>query len=226
MRFSFSWFNRLTTLLPRWWLWLLALVAVSVGSIALLRLYPVDWRAIREWLVSFDETTMIALMAILPIGGFSIGIVYLVAGAKFGPFWAGAVVTGITAVHLLASHAISRSVLRGPLQRAFAKRGHRLPEPKRDTHRSIAAIAALAPGPPYFVRNYLLGLSGIPLRVYFWICLPIYVARSYVTILLGDLTEDPSSQQAALLIAVYIVKLALCALLVRHLAHTRNPASS
>ncbi|MFT3867574.1 MAG: hypothetical protein QM715_03645 [Nibricoccus sp.] len=226
MPFSFPWFTRLKILLPRWWLWLLVLVAISVGSIVLLRLYPVDWRAVREWLVSFDGVTMIALMALLPIGGFSIGIVYLVAGARFGPFWAGVIIAGITAVHLLASHAISRSVLRAPLQRLFERRGHKLPVPKRDTHRSIAAIAALAPGPPYFVRNYLLGLSGIPLRVYFWICLPIYVARSYVTILLGDLTDDPNSRQISILIAVYLVKLALCALLVRHLAHTREPAAN
>jgi uncharacterized membrane protein YdjX (TVP38/TMEM64 family) len=78
-------------------------------------------------------------------------------------------------------------------------------------------MASLVPGIPYFARNYLLALSGVPLWTYFWICLPIYVARSYLTIFLGDLSSDPDGQKLFLIVAVYALKLGICAYLIRRL---------
>jgi uncharacterized membrane protein YdjX (TVP38/TMEM64 family) len=101
-------------------------------------------------------------------------------------------------------------VLRGPLQRFLKRRNHSLPHAPEGEYASIAAMAALVPGLPYFSRNYLLALTDIPLRVYFWVCLPIYVVRSYMVILLGDIGMDVNRKTLAILIGVYVLKLSIC----------------
>lgn len=176
-----------------------------------------DWARIPQTIAALNPFLVFALMATLPVAGFSVGVIYLVAGAKFGPLVGGIAVAGATAAHLLLTHWISRSFLRGPMQRYLARKHHRLPEIPPGENAAVAAMAALVPGIPYFIRNYLLALSGMPLRTYFWICLPIYVARSYVTIFLGDLSGDPDGRRLAVLATVYAVKLAICALLLAHL---------
>ncbi|ACB77346.1 TVP38/TMEM64 family protein [Opitutus terrae] len=195
------------------WLGLVVLLAAAIAMAAWLW-GDLEWRDLVHTLTEFNAAIVFALMATLPIGGFSIMVVYLVAGAKFGPVLGGIAVAGATAVHLLASFWIARSFLRQPLQRFLERRGHRLPHVPEGENASVAAMAVLIPGLPYFSRNYLLALTDVPFRTYFWVCLPLYVARSYVTILIGDLGTDPDRRRLAILIGVYLLKLAVCAYLI------------
>jgi uncharacterized membrane protein YdjX (TVP38/TMEM64 family) len=193
--------------------WIFAALLVATGAAVALWLTftEFDWRQVTRGIERLDPLAVLPLMALLPVGGFPIVVVYLVAGARFGPVWGGVVVTAVTACHLLVTHAIARSFLRGPILRFVERRHRRLPEIPADEHAGVALVVALAPGLPYVVRNYLLALSGVRLRVYFWICLPVYVARSYVTILLGDLGSDPSGRRLLILFAVDAVKVVVCA---------------
>lgn len=188
--------------------------AVAAGIAAAPFLSGFDWAGLQQKIEGLNPFLLFGLMATLPVAGFSIGIVYLIAGAKFGPLLGGVLVAAATAVHLLLTHWISRSFLRKPLERMIAKRKHHLPDIPPSEHGALSVMAALIPGPPYFIRNYLLALSGVPLRVYFWICLSIYVARSYVAIFLGDLSGDPNRSGFLVLVAVYILKLGICAFLI------------
>jgi uncharacterized membrane protein YdjX (TVP38/TMEM64 family) len=197
----------------RWWFG----VAITVVLIALCTVWyrsGVSLAEVTGRIASLNGALVFLLMAILPIGGFSVGVVYLVAGIKFGPVLGGVAVAAATAVHLLGTHWICRSILRAPLERFMAQRRHKLPHIPEGENVSVAAMAALVPGPPYFIRNYLLALSGVPLRVYFFVCLPIYVVRSYVTILLGDLGSELTPRAVGVLAAVYAVKLSICAYLI------------
>jgi uncharacterized membrane protein YdjX (TVP38/TMEM64 family) len=192
---------------------LLAAVVIAAG-VWMWRSPEFDWQDLTHVPAGFNGAVVFLLMATLPVAGFSVTIVYLVAGAKFGPVLGGVAVAGATAVHLLATYWICRTVLRSPLQRMLGRRGHELPHIPEGENVSIAVMAALVPGLPYFARNYLLALTGVPLRVYFWVCLPLYTARSYVTILLGDLGAEPDRKTLAILGAVYVTKLSICAYLI------------
>jgi uncharacterized membrane protein YdjX (TVP38/TMEM64 family) len=221
----------------RQWLTVAGLIVFAAAITCVFAFTELDFATVRDATLrsieGLNPILLFLLMATLPVAGFSVGLMYLVAGARFGPLVGGAGAPPATAIHLLATHWISRSFLRAPLERFFARRKHRLPEIPPGEEASISVMAALVPGPPYFARNYLLALSGIPLRVYFWICLPIYVARSYITIFLGDLTGDPNGRTLFILIAVYAVKVAICAYLIarfrrRHksrVAAAKNAAS-
>jgi uncharacterized membrane protein YdjX (TVP38/TMEM64 family) len=192
--------------------WLIGLVLV-LGAMLLVVLYlrsDLDFQQISRHIAAFNPFIVFALMATLPLAGFSIGLVYLVAGMKFGPVLGGVAVAGATAVHLILAHWISRTMLRAPLQRFLERRNHSLPNAPEGEHASIAAMAALVPGLPYFSRMYLLALTDIPLRVYFWVCLPIYVVRSYIVILLGDFGLEVNRKTFGILIGIYVLKLSIC----------------
>jgi uncharacterized membrane protein YdjX (TVP38/TMEM64 family) len=170
-----------------------------------------DLGKLRLWIDGLSPWAVVPLAAFLPVVGFPVVVTYLVAGARFGPWWGGVVVAGATAVHLALTYLIANSFLRAPLQRFIAKRHFHLPQIPIDEQPAIALVAALAPGLPYVVRNYLLALAGVRLRVLMWVCLPVYVARSYVTILLGDLGADPSRRRLLILVGVDCLKVVICA---------------
>ena len=200
----------------RWWLAGVCVVVI-VGTIVALALEYGWWSELVGALERVNPVLTVVLMALLPLAGFSIGIVYVVAGLKFGLVWGGLAIIGVTAVHLLGTHWIVRSFLRGPIERFLKRRGYRLPDFPAGAERSLAAMVALVPGPPYFLRNYALALSGIPLASYFWPCLMIYTARSYVTLALGDLGGDPSRAGFVWLAVIFAVKIAICGLLIRRI---------
>lgn len=206
--------------------WSLVAVAVLVVLAAGIGLSEeVDWHALRRSLESMDRGPLLALVAVLPVFGFSIALVYLVVGAVFGGWVGMAVIAGATAVHLLGSHWIARSFLRAPVQRFLARRKHRLPEMPPGEEWAVVLMTALVPGLPYFARNYLLALSGIPLRIYFWICWPVFVLRSGLVIFLGDFSGDFSIRRMAILGSVLAAKVGICAYLIFRL-RARSKARS
>jgi uncharacterized membrane protein YdjX (TVP38/TMEM64 family) len=195
--------------------WVAAMIVVVVAAIGLVVRYTdLTLVNVTDWIDTLNPLAVLPLMAILPIAGFPISVVYLVAGAKFGPLWGGVVVAAVTTAHLLGTYVIARSFLRKPLQRFIEQRHTHLPHIPDDEQAAVCLIAALVPGLPYVIRNYVLALADIRLRYYVGICLPIYVARSYVTILLGDMSSDPSRTKIMVLIIVDVLKVAICALVI------------
>lgn len=195
---------------------LILLATVIAAVVVLFWTEAVDLKAVQLWMQELNPALLIVLMALLPLVGFSVSIVYLVAGAAFGGIAGFAVVTAVTAVHLFGSHWLGTTFMRRPVT-ALLKRKHvRVPAIPPGEEWSVALLAVLTPGPPYFVRNYALALSGIPLRIYFWIAWPIYVFRSCIVIFLGDVGAALSSHRVMLLAGVYILKLSVCAYAVYH----------
>lgn len=171
----------------------------------------IDWARITRTIDRLNPAAVIPLMAVLPVFGFPVSVVYLIAGARFGPVWGGVVVALVTAVHLLLSYGIARSVLRRPLGRFIGKRHLHLPEIPDDEHAMVALVVALVPGLPYIVRIYLLALTDIRLRAYFGVFLAVCVLRSYATILMGDLSSEPSGSRLMILLGVDGLKVLICA---------------
>lgn len=224
-------FLSLPTVRKPWFRWtLLALAGVGILAGLVVLSTGVDWLALREAMAGLDRGPLLALIAVLPLFGFSISLTYLVIGAAFGGATGMAVVGGATAIHLVGSHWIARSFMRAPLQRYLNRRRKQLPELPEGEEWAVALMTALVPGLPYFVRNYLLALSDIPLRTYFWVCWPVYVIRSALVIFLGDFSGDFNVQRAGVLAAVLAVKVGICAYLlhrlrVRYKARRENRAS-
>lgn len=193
--------------------WLIAgvIVLLVAGICGGLFYTDFDWQKIPRAMERLNTAALLALTAVLPLLGFPISLVYLSLGARFGPLGGLAVVTAITSVHLVATHWIGRSFLKDRLKRFIEKRGHHIPQVPKGDDTAIALIVMLAPGIPYFIRNYVLALSGIPLRIYFCVALPVHLLRSFVALFLGDFGSAPSGRGVALLVLIYATKLAIFA---------------
>jgi uncharacterized membrane protein YdjX (TVP38/TMEM64 family) len=198
---------------------LLAAMVLLAGGVALFH-SGFEWQDLPALLERVNRPLALALMAVLPIVGFPISAVYLAAGALFGPWIGVLVVTGATAIHLLATHGLARKLLRRRIERLQEKWRHRLPRLSgANEYATLIAMVVIVPGPPYFVRNGVLALSGAPLRYLLGVGVPLYVARSCVTIFLGDLGSDPSPRALAILGIVFVTKLAISGLLFQRLRH-------
>ncbi len=198
-------------------LWIILAVLMIGAAVALYFSRVIQIKAIYDHIASYNGFVVFLIAALTPIFGFSIALIYAVVGAKFGIALGFGIITLATAAHLLGSHWIAQSFLRGPIERFLARRKHHIPHVPEGEDGAIAVMTAIIPGLPYFGRNYLLALSGIPLRKYFWICLPIYVVRSLVVILAADFGESLTMKKLILLGAVEAVKIIVCVFIISHL---------
>ena len=123
----------------------------------------------------------IGLMLILPIFAFPISAFLVLAGIKFG-FAMGSLVTLLTIpIHLIVSFMLARSLLKPHLVRMLETKDYQLPRIPQNKTLLYASLFVMIPGPPYFLKNYLLALSEIPFGYYFainWvielaICIPV-----------------------------------------------------
>lgn len=207
----------------------LAVVAI-IAAVALVLAFDVDvarvWDEARTWLENLNDFAFFLAISVLPVAGFSITLVYVATGAKFGALTGMGVVAAATAAHLLLTHLVARSVLERPLRRFFNRRGYELPHYSGAHDLAFVTLAALVPGPPYAVRNHLLALSGVPLRRYFALCWFIYVVRSYVAIFVGGWDGETTRTQFAIVGVVWLVKFSICALVVQRLLRQRHSRSS
>ncbi len=195
----------------QWWIAGAAVVGVVAAVAWILLFTRFDWHAALDFVAALRPVPLIVAMSLLPLIGFPILPVYLAAGVRFGALLGGVVVTLATVVHLLGSYLLFRTILRRPIERWLARWHAHLPHIPRDEEAAIALIIALVPGLPYVARNYLLAATGIRLSMYFWVCLPIHVAKSYVSILLGDVGADADVGRLVVIGSIELTKLAIVA---------------
>ena len=127
---------------------------------------PMDWVAsfVNE---STDPFLFVSLMLILPIFGFPISIFLVLCGIKFSVGWAVLLCGASMGLHLLAVLFLTNTLLRHPLQALLSKTGRRLPKLDGKKGLFYTFLFVAIPGPPYFVKNYLLAISRTPKLIYF-----------------------------------------------------------
>ncbi|MDQ6630228.1 MAG: VTT domain-containing protein [Verrucomicrobiota bacterium] len=178
--------------------------------------FGVDFKRLHAEIARFHGVIVFLFMASLPLVGFPVSLVYVVAGSKFGS-GAGLLLCAVAiAVHLIGTYWIAR-FLRKPLENFLRKRNYQLPQVPGGEELPITLLTALIPGLPYAARNYLLALSGVPLKIYFWVCLPVYVFRSSLAIFFGDMTKNLTPGKITFLISYFLIKVTICAYILRRL---------
>ena len=147
------------------------------------------------------------LLSILPIFGFPISVLQVLAGVKFG-FWTGVGLTSLSmGCHLLGVYWLASSFLRRPISRLLARTRYRLPEIPEGQSRTIAFLTPFLPG-SYTLKNYLMALGGISLRTMLWVCLPVYAVRASSGIFLGGATGNFTPTTVAILVVGKVVAIA------------------
>jgi uncharacterized membrane protein YdjX (TVP38/TMEM64 family) len=155
-----------------------------------------------------------AAMTLLTLAGVPITIFYLAAGAAFEPM---VNLTGTAAAlmlnHLLA-HVLGRRTLRPIVAHLLRKGRFRLPEPGPRGAVYTALVLKLTPGPPFFLRSYLMAVAGIPLKTFLLVSWPLSMAYAIPVILLGESAVEGRLGLAGLALGLMLV-LGLLTALVR-----------
>jgi len=142
----------------------------SVAGFLLLAAYfllpRVDLGGTLAWLRAAGPWLFYLAFALLTLIGLPSTPFFIIAGAAF-PLWqnlAGA--TFGMLLHFLLAYLISSRWLRQSIRRLLDKRGMAPPEVEPGNEWKVALMIKFAPGVPMFIKSYLMGVAGIPLKVF------------------------------------------------------------
>lgn len=159
---------------------------------------------------------VIAAISLLPLVGFPVSWLHLIAGVRFGFIGGMTVVTLTNVLH----HLLGWAVVRILPERLF---GWVKPWRKKlqgTGHREATVLCCLLPGMSYTVQLYLMPLFGVPLPLLLGLSSALHTARAVVTILLGDFSDNLTPGRIATLVTYYLILFTASALVLRGLRRT------
>ena len=190
----------------------LSLVVIACVGIALLY-HLIDVAALHRRAQDLNGPLVFVLLVVLPLLGFPVSVANATAGVRFG-LGLGLALASIAAVlHLLASYALVKAAPKFFARRLASVR-RRLPPA---AHTPLTQFTMLLPGVPYFAKNYVLPLAGVPLGTYLRWSIPINVARSFVGIIFGDMSGHLTAARIAGFASYTIVLTVTCGWALRRL---------
>jgi uncharacterized membrane protein YdjX (TVP38/TMEM64 family) len=141
-------------------------------------------------------------MALLPAVGFPLMPFTFAAGPVFGPTLGvgNVIVCALLAVMLnvTLSYWLATRALRPLVARLAAWLGYRLPETGAQSAWQLTTIIRLAPGLPFFMQSYLLGLMRTPFVVYMTVSTLVPAGYLVAVILFGDALWSGKGRNALL----------------------------
>ncbi len=165
-------------------------VAGLVLLAGLLYLLWSHWQsgALAAWKREASPVVFFATQAILPIFGVPTTPFFVVAGTTFGVRVGLLGTLAALAVNLTACYWIAQSGLRGVVERWLRRLGYEMPDfdgSKKSAVRLSLAVK-LAPALPGALKNYVLGMVGVPFGIFFGLSMLITGAYAAVLIVLGE----------------------------------------
>lgn len=167
------------------WKWL----AIAAAAIFLAWVVWSVWdhAAVMGWIERARPLPFFSALAVLPAFGLPVGPLFVLAGASFGRTL-GVIGSLIAlAINLIGCYWVARR-MRPRLESLLRRFDVRLPDISQGKRSPIrfALTVKLAPGLPAFVKNYMLGLTGIRFRTYFLISMLITGVYAVLLVVLGE----------------------------------------
>jgi uncharacterized membrane protein YdjX (TVP38/TMEM64 family) len=144
-------------------------------------------------------------MAILPVIGFPVTPFYLLAGATFG-IWISLVGTALSqALNLVLAYWLARRYLSGLIKKLVKKAHYKVPTVPPKHFVNFTILVKITPGPPNFLKSFILGLARIPFWIFFIVSWPTTMGYAVGVIIFGDSLMDGDVSQAILGFSFMIV---------------------
>jgi uncharacterized membrane protein YdjX (TVP38/TMEM64 family) len=138
------------------------------------------------WGTGLHPAWFIAAFFILPVLGFPLSILLLLAGVRFGLGGGMILAAAGTFFHHFAAFYLAHGSFRDSVRRRLERGGRKIP-PIKEKHRIwFTALFAAIHGPPYAAKLYLLALTDVPFRIYLWAGAPIYILFCFVPVGAGS----------------------------------------
>lgn len=169
--------------------WLVILAGIALVLVILVAgWFAWNRDAVLAWKEQASPLAFFTIMALLPAIGAPLTPFYIVAGATFG-LWKGLFGSAIALViNLSLAYFAARHSTGGWLRRGLLRLGYELPDFDRDSARPFrfTLVVKLTPGLPLFLKNYLLGLSGVPFGTYLGVSMLVSALYAVPLMALGD----------------------------------------
>ena len=117
---------------------------------------------------------------------------FLVGGATF-PLWQN--ITGVTlgmTLHFTLAYLISSRWMRSTIRRLLEKRGMKPPGVESGSEWRVALMIKFAPGVPMFLKSYIMGVAGIPWKVFMGVSMPATWSYALAILTLGKSAMEGS----------------------------------
>jgi uncharacterized membrane protein YdjX (TVP38/TMEM64 family) len=195
---------------------LFLVLAIAVFGLLLYSCSQLKNSGFLTYLEELNPWTFFTAMLLLPQVGFPVMVLYPIAGIKYGfawgLFWAFLSIIG----NLILSYWIAH-LFAAPLKSFLEKRNHKIPQVPEKEQKSATILVALVPGPSYALKNYLLPLTGVPFKIYFWFCLPIHTLHAVTGIFLGETVGNTHPVKIIILVVYAVVLGIICRKAIRKL---------
>ncbi len=196
---------------------LVATLVALAGLVALALLWGrLDIDDLHTRAKALPAAVVIAAISLLPLIGFPVSWLHLIAGVRFD-FLGGIAVVAVTSV---LHHVLGWILVRVLPARLFERLAPWREKLAGAGHRDATVLCCLLPGMPYTVQLYLLPVLGTPLPLMFGLSAALHTARAVVTILFGDMSDDLSPPRIAALVAYYAILFTISTLALRRLRRT------
>lgn len=157
-----------------------------------------------------DRPAMIFLaIVILPAAPFPVSVLLLAAGVvygeRFGPINAALLALSAIVLNFSWTYWIARYPARRLVERLIRNFDVRIPTlPDRHVRR-FTIIFRITPGIPFFIQNYVLGLAGVPFRIYFIVSLLAQTAWTFGFVISGGAIFEGKAGLAIVGICLLVV---------------------
>ena len=165
----------------------------------------------RETLMAFGQSLpagwFIVAFFVLPLVGFPVSLFLLLTGIRFGLGPGMALSAAAVIFHHLAAFFLAHGWFRHPARHRLERAGYAIP-PISAGHRAwFMLVFAAVRGPPYIAKLYLIALTDVPFRIYFWIGVPVAILFCLVPVGAGTalMSFDPTLVSALLALATTLL---------------------
>lgn len=148
---------------------------------------------------------VIASFLVLPTLFFPISALLVLVGIRFGALWGSLIMLVLIPAHLLFSFFLVRRLFRTQLEWLARKKDYRILNIPKARRRQFGFLFMAVPGLPYTVKNYLLPISGISFKDYFWIGWLVQGVMGIPFVVLGDAAARWSIQIFAAFAVLFVI---------------------
>ncbi len=206
-------------------LWLKITLGIIVLAAIAAVYSQIDVHRVHAFLQRWPGWAVFVAITALPLCGFPVTVLHVVAGMRWGPRLGILLVSISILLQLLASYGLVY-LFRGRFERRFDYLRQRLP---KGAHSAVTLFTLLLPGVPYFAKNYVLPIAGVPLRIYLLWAFPIHALRSAVAVVFGHESDQLTPWRIAGFVVYFAAVTLSCAWAFRRLraeVANRPPAAS